>query len=157
MSRHPTPSSIERASPRAARNPTPLGARARRNWLSVAFAGSVSIADAVYLSASRRAKGKNMNVVRSLVWALLALVSQIAWADRVVPSNRVETNPKVQAAPSSTAAIVGALEPGDSARVDQSIPHWYAITLDNGTPGFVSKAWSQIVPNPVVPAAAPHY
>jgi hypothetical protein len=95
-----------------------------------------------------------MNRVRGMLCVLLALVFHGAWADRVVPSNRVETQLNVRAQPSSSSAIVGALEPGDSARLDRSVPHWHAITLDNGTPGFVSKAWSQVVPDPVVAADA---
>ena len=39
--------------------------------------------------------------------------------------------------------------PLDSVR---SVSHWHEITLDNGTPGFVSKAWSQVVPDPVAAA-----
>ena len=82
-----------------------------------------------------------------VVWLMLALAYQSAWADRVVPSNRVETQLNVRAAPNSTAAV-GAQQPGDSARFVRSVPHWYEITLDNGTPGFVSKAWSLVVADP---------
>jgi hypothetical protein len=91
-----------------------------------------------------------MNSLRGGVVILLALVFHAAWADRVVPSNRVETRLNVRAEPRSTAAIVGSLEPGDSARFVQSVPHWHEIALDDGTPGFVSKAWSQVIPDPVV-------
>jgi hypothetical protein len=93
-----------------------------------------------------------MNHARGLVLVLLALFSLAAWADRVVPSNRVETRLNVRAEPSSTSAVVGSLEPGDSARFDRSVPHWYAIILDDGTPGYVSKAWSQVIPEPVAAA-----
>ena len=86
----------------------------------------------------------------ALAWVLLAFISQFAWADRVVPNNRVENHLVVRAEPRGGAAPVGRLEPGDSARLDASVPHWYQITLDNGTNGFVSKAWSQVVPDPVV-------
>jgi len=34
------------------------------------------------------------------------------------------------------------------------VPHWHEITLDDGTPGFVSKAWSQVVPDPALIAAS---
>lgn len=90
-----------------------------------------------------------MNRLRGLAWVLLALISQFSWADRVVPNSRVENHLVVRAEPKGGSAPVGRLEPGDSARLDASVPHWYQITLDNGTQGFVSKAWSQIVPDPV--------
>jgi hypothetical protein len=89
---------------------------------------------------------------KRLMWLsiLLAVFAHAAWADRVVPSSRVETQLKVRAKPDAHAATVGVLEPGDSAELRDSIPHWYAITLDNGKPGYVSKAWSQIIPDPVL-------
>jgi hypothetical protein len=93
-----------------------------------------------------------MNRAGALLCVVLVLVSQLAWADRVVPSNRVETRLNVRAEASSSSAIVGSLEPGDSARLERSVPHWYEITLDDGTPGYVSKAWSQVIPDPVVAA-----
>src|SRR5688572_19230557 len=91
-----------------------------------------------------------MNHAKGFVFILLALFSLAAWADRVVPSNRVATRLVVHAEPRAASAPVGHLEPGDSARLDASVPHWYRIILDNGTPGYVSKAWSQIVADPVV-------
>jgi hypothetical protein len=94
---------------------------------------------------------KTLRYARVLLWLLLALFVEIACADRVVPSNRVASHLNVRVAPNSSAAIVGALEPGDSARLDHGHPHWYGITLDNGTPGFVSKAWSQVIPDPPRP------
>lgn len=94
-----------------------------------------------------------MNGVRTVVCVLLALLSQLAWADRVVPSNRVESQLRVRAQPNSSSPTVGYLEPGDSAQLDDRIPHWYGITLDNGTRGYVSKAWSQVIADSVAPAS----
>ena len=93
-----------------------------------------------------------MNRVRGLLCVLLALYLQVAWADRVVPSNRVETQLKVRAAPSSTSATVGHLEPGDSAQLLESVPHWHRIVLEDGTRGYVSKAWSLVIAEPIPPA-----
>lgn len=95
-----------------------------------------------------------MNSVRGLLCVLLALFFQAAWADRVVPSNRVETQLKVRAAPSSTSAIVGNLEPGDSAQLVESVPHWHHIALENGTRGYVSKAWSLVIAESTSPPTA---
>ena len=94
-----------------------------------------------------------MNRARGWLCILLALFLQTAWADRVVPSNRVETQLKVRAAPSSTSAIVGNLEPGDSAQLVESVPHWHHIALDNGTRGYVSKAWSLVIAESTPPPA----
>ena len=74
---------------------------------------------------------------------------QSAWAHRVAPNNRLENHLVVRAEARGGSAPVGRLEPGDSARLDASVPHGYQVTLDNGTQGFVSKAWSQTVPEPV--------
>lgn len=37
------------------------------------------------------------------------------------------------------------LSPGESAELRGSVSHWYGVTLNNGTLGFVSKAWAQVV------------
>jgi len=95
-----------------------------------------------------------MNRARGLLCLLLALFLQVAWADRVVPSNHVENHLVGRAEPKAGSAPVGRLEPGDSARLVASVPYWYEISLDNGTPEFVSKAWSLVVPEPAPAATA---
>jgi len=95
-----------------------------------------------------------MNRVRGLVCVVLVLVLNVAWADRVVPSNRVETQLKLRAAPNGSSVTVGFLEPGDSAQLVESVPNWHHIRLDNGTQGYVSKAWSLVVSDSAPPAAA---
>jgi len=95
-----------------------------------------------------------MNRARGLLWILLALFSQVAWADLVVPSDRVETRLRVRDDPSGSSAVVGHLEPGESAQLDpdETVPSWYAVVLEDGTPGYVSKAWSRVVAEQVAPA-----
>ena len=47
--------------------------------------------------------------------------------------------------PDVTSAIVGHLNKGESAKLQGSVPFWFEVTLTDGTYGFVSKAWSQVV------------
>lgn len=79
----------------------------------------------------------------ALVCALLLLVLPgQASADRIIPSSRVDTHLNVRAQPSVDSAVVGQLQPNESAEFISSVPYWYEIRLDNGEGGFVSKAWS---------------
>jgi len=42
------------------------------------------------------------------------------------------------------------LRPGEAAKLERSVHFWYEATLSDGTPGFVSKAWSKVIPDAVV-------
>jgi len=77
-----------------------------------------------------------------------------AVADRVVPSDRVTDSVTVRASPSSDSAVVGKLHPGESALYLSAVPRWYEIELDDGSRGFVSKSWTDRVPDASGPAAA---
>ena len=83
-----------------------------------------------------------------LVLLLLLIPGQSAWADQVVPSDRVSSHLNVRNEPSASSAVVGALRPGEAAALEHSVPFWYAVTLPDGTRGFVSKAWSRLVADP---------
>jgi len=76
---------------------------------------------------------------------LLATSSAFA-ADHVTPSDRVETHVRIRAAPNANSAIVGFLNIGELRPLRTSIPNWYEIALPTGAAGFVSKAWTQRVP-----------
>ena len=68
-----------------------------------------------------------------------------AYADLVMPSSRVTSHLNVRQQPDVSSPVVGTLSPGESAELTGSVPHWYKVTLNNGTQGFVSKAWAQVV------------
>ena len=78
---------------------------------------------------------------------VIALHLPSALADRVIPDERVETRLRARQDPGSEHPIVGYLYPQQSAEYVRSVPYWYEIRLADGTPGYVSKAWSQVVPD----------
>ena len=67
-------------------------------------------------------------------------------SNRVIPSDRVESRLRIRGGPATQGPIVGHLRRGESAELTGSVPFWYEVRLDNGTPGFVSKAWSDVIP-----------
>jgi hypothetical protein len=40
------------------------------------------------------------------------------------------------------------LRPGEQVSLVGSVPSWYRVQLGDGTQGFVSKRWTQVVANP---------
>src|SRR5690242_145866 len=95
--------------------------------------------------------------VRRTTWTgafvLFALVawSQVGLADTVTPTAAVINGVVVYAAASSQSESAGLLRPGEHATWLQSVPNWYQIRLADGTTGFVSKAWTQLVPDAAGP------
>ena len=87
---------------------------------------------------------------RLLIGAIL-LLSSPAFADTVVPSSEVTTGVVIRAGASTQSANLGVLHPGDKASLLGSVPNWYRIQLADGTQGFVSKRWTQVVPEPSAP------
>ncbi len=63
-----------------------------------------------------------------------------------MPNERVTTQLNVRHDPKGSSAVVGALRPGEAAKLEGSVPFWYEVTLSDGTRGYVSKAWSKIIP-----------
>ncbi len=90
-----------------------------------------------------------------LVMMTLFLPS-FARAERVTPSERVTGSVKVKAAPrsGSSVSIVGRMRPGDSALLLDKVPYYYHIRLDNNVEGYVSKAWTSLIPGGNPPTAA---
>jgi beta-lactamase superfamily II metal-dependent hydrolase len=86
-----------------------------------------------------------------LMGAVLLLLSTAAFADIVIPSPDVTV--VVRASASAQSAQVGTLRPGDQALLLGSVPSWYRIRLGDGTQGFVSKRWTQLVADPPPPGA----
>ncbi|GAB4340200.1 MAG: hypothetical protein Kow0099_15970 [Candidatus Abyssubacteria bacterium] len=83
------------------------------------------------------------------VWFLCALLSAIlsiavpARAERVIAIQEVTNRVKVRHRPSIDSPAIGSLRYNESAELLESLPYWYHITLDNGVPGYVSRAWTR--------------
>jgi beta-lactamase superfamily II metal-dependent hydrolase len=73
-----------------------------------------------------------------------ATLSSTAVADDVVPSDRVSSAVLVRGGASTDTAILARLRPGDSAKLVGEVSGWYVVELENGTRGYVSKAWTVI-------------
>lgn len=67
-----------------------------------------------------------------------------AYAELVLPSNRVTSSLKVRSAPTTASAVVGKLLPGDAAVLVDSTAYWHQITLPDETTGYVSRSWATI-------------
>ena len=86
-----------------------------------------------------------LGVIRhtSFFIVFLLLFAPPAYADRIVPSDRVTTHLNVRRQASVGSDVVGRLRPNESAELVESVPYWYHVRLSDGTPGFVSKAWAR--------------
>jgi hypothetical protein len=82
------------------------------------------------------------------------LLGPAAVADRVTPSDRVESRLRIREAPDGDAVVVGFLMPGESLPLRTSVPSWHEIELASGISGFVSKSWSRVVPDGTLPVAS---
>lgn len=89
-----------------------------------------------------------MKLARVVVWFVLLAPLHAVWADQVVSSERVTSHLNVRLEPSASSAVVGSLRPGEAAALEGSVPFWYEVSLPGGTRGFVSKAWSRLIPEP---------
>ncbi len=93
------------------------------------------------------------------VLGLAVLIAGPAAADLVVPSQRVRSGVLVREYASRDSRPLGSLRPGDEAEYLTSVPGWIHVRLENGTRGFVSRAWTQVIPDaaagPAAVAAAP--
>jgi len=109
----------------------------------------------VAITAPQLLAAEPMMVVSTPAEAVPAAIStNLAAADRVIPSDRVTDSVTVRASPSSDSAVVGKLLPGESALFLSAVPRWYEVELDVGSRGFVSKSWTELAPGPAAPAPA---
>jgi len=66
-----------------------------------------------------------------------------AYAERIVPTQRVTSAVLVREGPSAETVIKARLRPGDSAEVIGDVAGWFQVRLEDGTKGYVSKAWTE--------------
>jgi len=85
---------------------------------------------------------------RSLVVIFLFLFFSVlpVFGEQVVPSDRVSKHVNVRKAPITGSRVVGTLEPNQQAELIESVPYWYHVRLSAGIEGYVSKAWTAVVP-----------
>jgi hypothetical protein len=81
------------------------------------------------------------------------LAPAVALADTVVPSDEVHSRLLVRAGAGPGGSQVGSLRPSEHAAYLETRDGWHQVRLADGTSGFVSAAWSRIVPEPGTPAA----
>ena len=75
------------------------------------------------------------------------LFTSIAAAEWVTPAERVKDGISLREGPSSSSRYLGQLDVGQRLEYIRSVPYWHEVQQVNGTPAFVSKSWSIIVPD----------
>lgn len=97
-------------------------------------------------------------LVKALPWLILFFgltsYSCEVWADRVTPSDRVQTVLRIRSDPDVQSTIIGLLSPGQSLPLKSSVSGWYEVSLATGDAGFVSKSWARLIPDVTPPIAA---
>jgi hypothetical protein len=85
---------------------------------------------------------------RTLFLFLLALgiAPTAGLADSVVPSDQLHSRLRVREA--EAGPVIGSLLPGERATYVATQGEWHQIELADGRVGFVSAAWSRVVPEP---------
>jgi hypothetical protein len=81
--------------------------------------------------------------------ALIVLSGSVAFADVVVPADKVENSVNIRLEPDPTTDIVGELKKGESMPHVSTIDGWHQVQLEGDATGFVSADWSRVEPDPV--------
>jgi len=97
-------------------------------------------------------KMSNGRLLGGTAVAFLILFSVETFADRVRPADRVRESISIRAQATSQSTLLGTLAVGHSLEYLDSVPRWHRVRLEDGRPGFVSKNWSEVIPDPVAPA-----
>jgi len=74
------------------------------------------------------------------------LFTSVAAAEWVTPAERVKDGISLREGPSSSSRYLGQLSVGQHLEYIRSVPYWHEVQLTDGTPAFVSKSWSTVVP-----------
>ena len=89
-----------------------------------------------------------MNRAALLVTLFLMAVGP-AFADIVVTRDSVRNFVNVRVSADGGSESVGQLRPGETLPYVRSVSGWHVVGLPGGTEGFVSKRWTEILPEPV--------
>lgn len=93
-------------------------------------------------------KAKRRILVATLcLIAFLAVTAGVAHAERVAPRDTVTSSVNIRSAPSASSASLGVLRPGEHLDYVGSVPRWHEIRLVDDQRGFVSKRWTEVVPD----------
>jgi competence protein ComEC len=85
--------------------------------------------------------------------AVTALLSASALAQpAVTPSERVTAAVVVRAEATTHSAPLARLRPGETLSLVSEVAGWYEVALPDGTRGYVSKAWTNLVAEAALPA-----
>lgn len=90
----------------------------------------------------------------------VVLVPACANAEIVIPRTTVTSHVNIRSAPDGEAMRVGQLEPGQSLPFVRSVPRWHEVRVSATSTGFVSKSFTDVLPDPVSPVgttAAIHF
>lgn len=87
----------------------------------------------------------------SLLLLVACLAPAAAGADSVVASDRVQSELLVRRA--AGGPVIGALAPGERATLVATRGGWHEVELAGGRVGYVSAAWSRVVPEAAPPRA----
>jgi len=71
----------------------------------------------------------------------------------VAPTERVTAAVVVRAQPTTRSDALARLRPGETLPLEAEVPGWYRVMLPDGTSGYVSKAWTDIISEAAVPGA----
>jgi len=93
--------------------------------------------------------------IRLLIALPFVVLATTAAAQGVVPSERVTSRVILRAEPTTAGADAGSLRPGERARLLAAGADGHQVALADGTEGFVSAAWTVLVPNAWDVAARP--
>lgn len=98
-------------------------------------------------------------VLAGIEAALLAIASVSAYADWVVPTDRVTNRVVVREAPNSDSEDIGSLRPGEQLEWIRDVPRWREVRRSETTTGFVTKSYTEVVeaPAPTASEIAVHF
>jgi hypothetical protein len=78
-----------------------------------------------------------------------------AWANDVMPSERVRRSVTVRQGATAESRALGSLQPGQRAELLGEASDWRRVRLEDGTEGFVSATWTVVLDEPEPPPPAP--
>jgi len=85
---------------------------------------------------------------------VLLLLPLAAFADFVVPADKVENSVNIRLEAETTSDVVGELRKGESLPLVRSIDGWHEVELEGGATGYISADWTRVEPDPVAEADA---
>ena len=91
--------------------------------------------------------GNHFRFCRNIAaWLVMLVATPALAAPNVTPSPRVVAAVVVRAQPNTRSEPLARLRPGETLVLIEEVPGWYHVTLPGGLTGYVSKAWTDTVP-----------